>query len=432
MPTITEKTLKKDGSGDYTTINAWLAAEVDGVDFVSLDEVRRLKIFKAGWGASTPLSESFLDFGSTTTTSATQRPEIVCDGSETHDFTEGTGFVFTVPTSFGFIGRGNFVLIDGIEIADCNNTSLLWHTSTNIILRNTISHGISNMGKFEGDPSFCIFYDYFPASSDQSNDAVLAGNTTNCTIVAKSAEFGFDGDIMLQNGTANDTLIYKLPAKITFGAYFSVTGNFNGVNRAGEGVPGASSQTNLTTADFNDYANNDFRLDPASAFVTNGAGGSFMGAAVAPGGSGVTVTVTESGPSFTESISSTLTASIISSITESGPGFAESINVTLSAPLIQAGISEAGPSFTELVNANLDVNISAVITELGPSFTESISINVIGERVASIAESGPSFVESIIASVPIVITVNPKNIIRVKRKSNTVIIKRKSNTIRVK
>jgi len=291
MPTVTEKTLKKDGSGDYTTINAWLAAEVSGVDFVSLDEVRRLKVFKAGWGSATPLSESFLDFGTGTTTSATQRPEIVCGGVETHDFTAGTGFVFTVPTSFGFIGRDNFILIDGIEIADCTNTSLLWHTSINIELRNTISHGISNLGMFEGDPQFCIFYDYFPASSASENDAVIAGNVVNCTIIAKLVEFGFGGDIMLQNGTANDTLIFKTTARIAFDAYFNVTGDFNGVNRTGEGVPGSNSQTNLTTADFNDYANDDYRLDPTSNFVTNGSSSGFMGAAVAPSGGGASIPV---------------------------------------------------------------------------------------------------------------------------------------------
>ena len=101
---------------------------------------------------------------------------------------------------------------------------------------------------------------------------------------------------------------------------------------------------------------------------------------------------------------------------------------------ISIEVTESGPSFTESIAATLTetLTINADIAEQGPSFTESININVIGDRIASIVESGPSFVESIIASIPITITVNPKNIIRVKRKDNTVIIKRKSNIIRVR
>lgn len=35
-------------------------------------------------------------------------------------------------------------------------------------------------------------------------------------------------------------------------------------------------------------------------------------------------------------------------------------------------------------------------------------------------------------NIPVIITINPKNIIRVKRKENTVRVKRNSNIIRVK
>lgn len=176
-----------------------------------------------------------------------------------------------------------------------------------------------------------------------------------------------------------------------------------------------------------------------------------------PVSSGITLTVAEQGPSFTEVINSTLAAKLNVSISEQGPSFTESLNVTLSSLTIQASITESGPSFTESItaditvatginlavaesgpsftesiNANLDVNISSAIAELGPSFTESISISLTKEIQVNVTEFGPSFVENITASIPIKITVNPKNIVRVKRRSNTVIIKHKSNIIRVK
>ena len=184
------------------------------------------------------------------------------------------------------------------------------------------------------------------------------------------------------------------------------------------------------------------------------------------GGSGITVTVTESGPGFTETINSTLTAKLNASISESGPSFTESINVTLTALTIEAAITEVGPSFTESITATVTPaaaitvsiseqgpsftesisvtvlqNIEAVISEAGPSFVESINVSLIQDITVSITESGPSFVESIIASIPVEIVINPRNIIyakrqsttvRVKTKLNSVTIKRKSNTIRIR
>ena len=216
---------------------------------------------------------------------------------------------------------------------------------------------------------------------------------------------------------------------------------------------GSNAITETTKTDiFENYAAGDYRIKPASSVGAAGAG-----AFINSGGGGISIGVTEAGPSFTESINTNLSVNITGAIVENGPAFTEAVNVTLTSLTLQANITESGPSFTESITAtltetltinadiaeqgpsftesitsNLGVNITSVITELGPSFTESININVIGDRVASIVESGPSFVESIIASIPITITVNPKNIIRVKRKDNTVIIKRKSNIIRVR
>jgi len=183
------------------------------------------------------------------------------------------------------------------------------------------------------------------------------------------------------------------------------------------------------------------------------------------GGGGITATLSEQGPGFTESINSTLTAAISAAITESGPSFSESIALTLTAKLnvsitesgpsfteainatvtsssgITVAITETGPSFTESISSTLLKNINAAITEQGPSFTENISVSLIQDVTVNITETGPSFIESIIASLPVVITVNPRNIIhakrqsttvRVKKTSNSVRIKRKSNTIRVK
>ena len=95
---------------------------------------------------------------------------------------------------------------------------------------------------------------------------------------------------------------------------------------------------------------------------------------------------------------------------------------------ISIAVTETGPSFTESINTNLSVSITGAIVENGPAFTDAVNVTL--TSLTSIVENGPSFTESIIAFIPI--TVNPKNIIRVKRKDNAVIIKRKSNIIRVR
>ena len=142
----------------------------------------------------------------------------------------------------------------------------------------------------------------------------------------------------------------------------------------------------------------------------------------------------ESGPAFTESISATLsTLTIQGNITESGPSFTDSISVDVQASVgLNASIAELGPSFTESVQASLDKAIEANISEYGPSFTDSIAISLTSEIDASIGEYGPSFIESLSAKIPVKISVNAKNTIKVKRSANTVKIKRKSNILRVK
>ena len=148
----------------------------------------------------------------------------------------------------------------------------------------------------------------------------------------------------------------------------------------------------------------------------------------------ITGSIGESGPAFTESISATLsTLTIQGNITESGPSFTDSISVDVQASVgLNASIAELGPSFTESVQASLDKAIEANISEYGPSFTDSIAISLTSEIDASIGEYGPSFIEGLSAKIPVKISVNAKNTIKVKRSANTVKIKRKSNILRVK
>lgn len=225
----------------------------------------------------------------------------------------------------------------------------------------------------------------------------------------------------------------------------------------------------------------DYNLSPSSTLNTAGSDGGRIGAFLgAVPAAGISATITESGPDFTESINALLSVNISASITESGPSFTESINTTVfsnisaniaeSGPLfsesvsatitsigiqaniselgpdfnesisadittslnINASIAEQGPDFTESISSTLTANIDAAIVESGPDFIESISVNVQTNLSASIAENGPDFTESIIATIPIVITVNPRNTRNVQRRSHNVRVVSKSKTKKVR
>ena len=134
------------------------------------------------------------------------------------------------------------------------------------------------------------------------------------------------------------------------------------------------------------------------------------GTPTSPGSSGISLTVTETGPSFTDAININLLAlEIESNLLEVGPIFTESSSVTV------------------IVGAN-DVNI----TEIGPLFADSVLVNIIKDVNVYVTEIGPLFTDSINVFVPVNIVINPRNIVRVRRKENTIIIKRKSNLIRVR
>jgi hypothetical protein len=117
-------------------------------------------------------------------------------------------------------------------------------------------------------------------------------------------------------------------------------------------------------------------------------------------GGTITTSISESGPSFTDSIASTVTGSITASIVGLGPSFSDSISVNVaSAGTISASIAETGPSFTDSISSTVTGNISASIVSAGPSFTDSVSITVTGNITTSIVGVGPSFTDAVSITV---------------------------------
>jgi hypothetical protein len=135
----------------------------------------------------------------------------------------------------------------------------------------------------------------------------------------------------------------------------------------------------------------------------------------------ITASIAEIGPIFTDSITATSTSStsgvnnwgavntwssslgISLSVSESGPSFTDSISISVtSVGLITASILEYAPSFSDSVATVVTGNIVTSIVGAGPSFTDAVSITVTTPQQIniSIVESGPSFIESILMSTP--------------------------------
>lgn len=153
------------------------------------------------------------------------------------------------------------------------------------------------------------------------------------------------------------------------------------------------------------------------------------------GQTGVDVQITESYSDFSESITATITPDVNISIqiTESYGDFSESISVSVvDATNIQALITESYSDFTELVNTEVARVISTQITESYGEFSESVTVNVLRDIDVSITESYADFNESVMVSLPVNVTINTRNTLKINKQSNRVTIQKTNNVIKVR
>ncbi len=281
MPTQINFTIKKDGTGDYTSIKSFVLANQK--DLPAADESHFVTIYGAGWDEVTPLSESFIDFNNYTTDS-TRNITFYVRSEDRHDFTAGTGFVFTVPTSFGFVLRSKHVLFDGFEIANTSNTNNLFDTSANAKLTNCLVHDV-DYAQFAGDGENNIHYNY-TSRGGFTNTFYNGGTLKNITCIQLITEGGFTGDIGIANANCTNVVLYTDKPTGSFTNFFNCSGDYNAVNKSGEGVPGANSFDTVLTTDFVDFDNDNYTSKLGGQLESSGEDGTFIGAALESGGGG--------------------------------------------------------------------------------------------------------------------------------------------------
>jgi hypothetical protein len=196
----------------------------------------------------------------------------------------------------------------------------------------------------------------------------------------------------VQSGTSTRRLFGTTPNRFSFNRLLDSSPNSGGLMVLDEirlTSPGNTKSSDRVELEYDNQSN-------PSTFWT-------AGAVFVPGGGSKTVSIVEAGPSFTDSISASVTSAgvITTSILESGPSFTDSI-ASIVTGNISASIASNGPSFTDSITVLSTGNITASIVGTGPSFTDAISITSSAPSLitTSIIESGPSFSDAILVAVP--------------------------------
>lgn len=429
--------IRADGTGDYTTIIAWEAGEqasnygspavgrVDGF----FDQGAVALIITGGFanGARLEAFDSSIAFDGTkrqlcglTATQANR--SIRCRQSISIEF-EGLEIYSTGTASAGVIQCDNFGPVTA--------TNCLVNASNNKIASNLITAGsvlVSENLSNTADP--------FTNTNTLNTSSVFANSTDD---IGQSATITASDTVSVNTGTGSD-----FDASDTLSNTASTDGT-------------ADTLTNIVIADnfvnSDPLGSGDYRIKSGSDLDTNG-----IGAFIQSSGGQIDAAVTEVLNSFEDTVTASISINVSSNVTESLNTFEDSssanvtpgINVdidvteTLSTfnDLSQVTITEAGQvsaTITETLNtfednsiANISANIGAIVTESLNSFSDSVNAIIQKEVEAQVTEQLNAFSDSATIRLPINITINPKNVVRVARKQKTTRVLRRQNTVRVR
>ena len=150
------------------------------------------------------------------------------------------------------------------------------------------------------------------------------------------------------------------------------------------------------------------------------------------GGSGISIAVTEVKSNRIDISSLSISANLTITTTETRPSRVDLSTLSVAGNVL-ATVTEVKNSRAD--NSSVTIGVSALsilVTEIKGSRVDLSSIDIKKEIDLIVTEIKASRQDFSLLNIPVIITINPKNIIRVKRKENTVRVKRNSNIIRVK
>lgn len=266
MPTEVISTIATSG-GDYTTLTAWESGEQ--ADLVSADEIAVAEIDGTFVGVYPTVAVDGW------TTDSTRRVIWRAKSGSEYDPTDDSGSML-IDNASANIGvdfqSGHYGLIKhlGIDFTQAAHTSMFYRSGGDgdqLKLENVYAVGYYVNSTGLGADN-CFF-------RQTAGSGALSGSGItyrNVTFINESGAGAFGGDIMFWQGTAYNCVAYNPNTKSSFNTFHSMAGgDYNQQNDNGSSnPPGANSNNTLTTSDFEDFANDDYRPASGSVLVDSG------------------------------------------------------------------------------------------------------------------------------------------------------------------
>ena len=235
------------------------------------------------------------------------------------------------------------------------------------------------------------------------------------TVIAPSVTTTLDGAMLINVATADDNDAFTQPTGMTL--VDNLEFNSMTISSAYEVIPtaGATGDKTWTFAQNTDEITAvSFALRPAT------------------GGSGISISVTEVKSNRIDISSLSISANLTITTTETRSSRVDLSTLSVAGNVL-ATVTEIKSSRVDNSSVTIDVSaLSILVTEIKGSRVDLSSIDIKKEIDLIVTEIKASRQDFSLLNIPVIITINPKNIIRVKRKENTVRVKRNSNIIRVK
>jgi len=146
----------------------------------------------------------------------------------------------------------------------------------------------------------------------------------------------------------------------------------------------------------------------------------------------VTASVTELSQDATESSAVTITNNLVTlNVTEIAQDFTESVSATV-AGKVSALVTEFTADASESSTLSISANISAAVTEIAQDFADNIGVNVVSSFTVEVTETTVDFDEACYIQLPVQRLVARKTISVNSRRSGTIRVTRRNHVIRVK
>jgi len=275
VATTVTKTIRSSG-GDYTSLSAWAAAEVDGQDLVTADEVRVAECYD-DW--PTGLEDNNIG-DSTVVSDATRYPKITVASGHRHDGTLKGGFFLSHEFGSGSEGLnlGNYSVSEWVAYDDPigSSNSLMINVSQGGVARQCIVHSVKNdvrgIGTSEGGKIHnCIAIDCSRGLNcvNRNSNEILNSTVIGCVTGIWPTVNSNSGDSTL----VSNVVAYLNDDNYASSSYYRSGSTNNAASDASTNTPPGANPilTDIVAGDFVDAANEDYHLASGSTLIDAGA-----------------------------------------------------------------------------------------------------------------------------------------------------------------